>query len=349
LSQQLLRAAHAGNAQECTRLLQCNADVCYQHEQHGGSALFFAAQRGGAPETVAVLIRANAFLNSRTDMERCTALIAASRRGCADTVALLLAANCNLDLTTNWLKAVGGSENALSAAVRYEHHDVCMLLLDAKAYISSTAFEQAAALGSEITCRAFIDAKANVNQHAGNGGPLLAGAKANRAPVCALLLEARAKMDVRSLDGDTCLLVAAARGHCSIVKLLLQSRANPSLRNSGSGGTALHAAALHDRRQACALLLQAAEPQLLDNKDKAGRTALQVVADEERSTTAQLLRDWRGADAFAAEFRKSWLTMPSVAATSCSQQQQQQQQQYCWTQSRLFDVHLIDEITRFLL
>jgi hypothetical protein len=100
--------------------------------------------------------------------------------------------------------------------------------------------------------------------------------------------------------------------------------------------------------------------------------------------TVQLLRDWTGAEAFAVGSRNSWRTsyaaaLPPLQQTHAQQehkqqakkqheheqeqqqkpmsQQQQQQQQhpqeqrqtYCWARSPLFDVHLIEEITSFLM
>jgi hypothetical protein len=89
----------------------------------------------------------------------------------------------------------------------------------------------------------------------------------------------------------------------------------------------------------CALLLQAvaAPVQLFDAKDLEGKTALQV-ATEWSYPTVQLLRNWRACAAFDAQTRADWLA-PLLARG----------QQYSWAQSRLFDVHLIKEITSFLL
>jgi hypothetical protein len=87
------------------------------------------------------------------------------------------------------------------------------------------------------------------------------------------------------------------------------------------------------------LLQTDAAPLLLrDVKNNEGNTALQLAPIWMRAPTAQLLRDWRGCAAFDSQTRANWLA-PLFP----------KDQQYSWAQSRLFDVHLIKEITSFLL
>jgi ankyrin repeat protein len=159
-------------------------------------------------------------------------------------------------------------------------------------------------------CRTFLEAKADVNASNGNGfTPIMKAASANRVCVCALLLAAHA---------------------------------NPHAQSADIGFTALHYAALFGKRDVCVLLLQtnaASLLPLLDVKNNEGKTALQFTTEGKRATTAQLLRDWRGCAAFDAQTRANWLA-PALPKKG---------QAYSWAQSRLFDVHLITEITSFLL
>jgi ankyrin repeat protein len=201
-------------------------------------------------------------------------------------------------------------ETALSKAASRSHHDVCLLLLDAKATITALALGGAARAGSVETCRTFLEAKADVNASDLSGyTPIMCAAFANRVSVCALLLAAHA---------------------------------NPHAQQR-AGYTALHNAALNGARDACVLLLQTdAAPllPLLDAKNDEGKSALQVATDFDFATPAQLLRDSRGCAAFDAQTRANWLAPAALPNKG---------QTYSWAQSRLFDVHLIKEITSFLM
>jgi ankyrin repeat protein len=139
-------------------------------------------------------------------------------------------------------------------------------------------------------------------------------------------------------DGNTPIMYATLCHRVSVCALLLAAHANPHAQGNADGDTALHAAAWYGMRDVCVLLLQADTASmlpLLDVKDTKGNSALQVATKRKHATTAQLLRDWRGCAAFDAQTRANWLAPKDQA--------------YSWAQSRLFDVHLIKEITSFLL
>jgi ankyrin repeat protein len=263
------------------------------------------------------------------------ALMLAAQDGFDDVVQLLLDAKAPVNAVTC------DNASALALAAGSSHHDVSLLLVDAKATISATEIVEAAGSGSERTVRAFLELKADPNAQQSDGVfPLWVAAQENRVSMCALLLAARAKPDLAFQKcGTTALMHATQRGHCDVVRLLTRSSANVSLRRKRGGFTALHDAARRGYRDACVLMLQAAADNaaaLLAAKSKKGSTALRLAARKKRRTTFQLLRDWRGATAFAAQSRKHWRTPPPP-------------EQYCWTKSWFFDVHLIDEITSFLL
>jgi ankyrin repeat protein len=249
-------------------------------------------------------------LDAKANLKDCavrygdTALLLACRAGHCDVVSLLLEARASANEAQNW------GTSALSIAALGSHHDVCMLLLDASATITVAAFGDAANGGKVEICRTFLEAKADVNApNRGGFTPTMRAAAANRVSVCALLLAAHA---------------------------------NPHAQHERYGSTALHEAARHGARGACALLLQtdAAPLQLLDIKDDVGDNALQIATYRKRAATAQLLRDWRGCAAFDAQTRANWLAPAALPNKG---------QTYSWAQSRLFDVHLIKEITSFLL
>jgi ankyrin repeat protein len=240
----------------------------------------------------------------------------ASLFGWYDTAALLLKARASV----NEAQTDGGSWPALQAAACESHRDACLLLLDAKAPSTVGALCSVLPLGEVDTCRAFIEAKADVN--ASDSG------------------------------GNTPLMVAIPSRCASVCSLLLAAHANPHAQDE-YGRTALHHAACDGVRDVCLLLLQADAAPLLplfDIKDNEGNTALQLATQREhattaqfatqreRATTVQLLRDWRGCAAFDAQTRANWLSPPLPKG-----------QTYSWAQPRLFDVHLIKEIASFLL
>jgi hypothetical protein len=240
--------------------------------------------------------------------------------------------------------------SALFAAAATNSHDMCLLLLDAKATITADEFVQAAVVGNEQTCRAFIAANGDVNAQQSSGGwfPLLAASEHNHISVCKHLLHARAKPNVTCNDGFSSLMYAAGRGHCEVVRLLLQEGANACLRskNIRLGATALFFSAAGGHRDACALLLRA-DPSIVHLRDHLNAAVWDVATANSHITTAQLLRDWRAVDAFVVGSRKSWL-LPLSSLSSSSSQHKQQEQLYCWARSPLFDVHLINEVTSFL-
>lgn len=64
----------------------------------------------------------------------------------------------------------------------------------------------------------------------------------------------RPNLEQASANGATLLMIAAKRGHCDILKLLLEANANPNAENN-LGATALSVAALNGRVDVCRLLL----------------------------------------------------------------------------------------------
>jgi ankyrin repeat protein len=212
------------------------------------------------------------------------------------------------------------------------------------------------------TCRAFVDATA-ISMHSlssSRGNSLLyTAAKRNQVDVCALLLQRRANPDAVTNKGWTALMVAARRGKCDVMRLLLQSGARVAarrgncdairllpqtgakghLRRGGARGyTALHHAVRCKRRAACVLLLNAKASVHMRTTDSSGLLPLELAVAKQHTTIVQLLRDWPTADAFAVEARRvhnSWRTAPPS--------------HYCWIDSKLFDINLLDEITIFVL
>lgn len=122
---------------------------------------------------------------------------------------------------------------------------------------------------------------------AGSGGstPLLWAAAAGTLPVLQALLDAEVSVNLReSGTGRTALMAAAARGWEEGVRLLLGAGAQLGDKDS-TGATALHAAAKAGALGVVEQLLKAgADPRA---KDKSGATAAQVAVGEEVAARLQ--------------------------------------------------------------
>jgi ankyrin repeat protein len=87
-----------------------------------------------------------------------------------------------------------------------------------------------AALGGELEiCQTLIERDADVNKP--GWAPLHYAATNSHIPVIQLLLDHHAYIDAASPNGSTPLMMAAMYGNASAVKLLLESGADPSLKN----------------------------------------------------------------------------------------------------------------------
>ena len=106
---------------------------------------------------------------------------------------------------------------------------------------------------------------------------LLHAAQEGDAPAVASLLAEGARVDARTDDGWTPLMVAVINGHAGVVRHLLACGADVNARN-GRGWTALRFAVSMGDTDAVRLLLEAgADP---DARDEDGRTALMQAAEE---------------------------------------------------------------------
>lgn len=137
---------------------------------------------------------------------------------------------------------------------------------------------------SDERARRRLHSRANRSRFAGT--PLLEiAAQNNDIPILTLLLANGAKVDGRGAYGYTALMRAAARANVEVVSILLKSGADPNLRDTLFGETALHRATrsanrrpremeevTEQRRKIVRLLLRAgADGSVMDTR---GRKAL---------------------------------------------------------------------------
>jgi len=125
---------------------------------------------------------------------------------------------------------------ALLVALKLPTSDVALALLarpDIRVEVRNSQDESplmlAALHGDLEMCRALIERDADVNKP--GWAPLHYAATNSHIAVMQLLLEQHAYIDAASPNGSTPLMMAAMYGNASAVKLLLESGADPSLKN----------------------------------------------------------------------------------------------------------------------
>ncbi|KAI9993602.1 hypothetical protein PInf_015887 [Phytophthora infestans] len=102
--------------------------------------------------------------------------------------------------------------------------------------------------------------------------------KLGNEQAAALLVYYGAKLDARAIRDDATPLILACRAESEgIVKLLIESKASLSARDS-NGNTALHVAAQSDNEGLVMLILRGCDHTLLSQKNNEGETALHIAA-----------------------------------------------------------------------
>ena len=155
--------------------------------------LLGAAQSGGSPDTVKLLLEKGANINTK-DSEGWTPLHHAARSGNEEIIKLLLERGANVNATNN-----NGTTALMSAAWR-GYVEIIKLLF---------------ANGADVS------AKDNFGETA-----LMAAATEGKTNAINLLLEERADVNAKSNDGETAIEFAAWAGQANAVVLLLQRGAD---------------------------------------------------------------------------------------------------------------------------
>jgi ankyrin repeat protein len=155
----------------------------------------------------------------------------------------------------------------------------------------------AAREGHSTVINVLIESGTDVNARNGYGRtPLILAAENGKAAACEALLEARAEIDAKNSDDETALFRASTRGFPEIVEKLLKRHADVNMTNS-KGWTALHAAMdSMDRVDIIKLLLESkADPNI---KNDYGSTPIVLAAQDGRTDVVHLLLQ-AGADPMA--------------------------------------------------
>ncbi len=223
----LMIACEAGHHDIAQLLLGAGADLGVDSEK--ASKLFFAVDNGDIP-TICMLLaheKIQAFINQKNPPQDLTALILASDRGRHEIVTLLLESHADITIDS-------GSGTALHRAALCGHAPVVRLLLKHK------------------DIQKIIDSQNILDKTTA----LMAGCYNGHDEVVTLLLEAHADITINA-EGATALHYASARGHTSIVQLLLAHKDIQKIIDSkriSDGITALAAAQKYDRQDIVQLL-----------------------------------------------------------------------------------------------
>jgi ankyrin repeat protein len=193
----------------------------------------------------------------------------------------------------------------------------------------------AATLGKTFRCLELLDANACIDARSDGDffTPLMLAAWGQHHDTAMALLEAKASVHVSDKFQRTCLHEAALRGNVPLCRAMLAHNADidaVAINNE----TPLFKAVFRNRANACTFLLNAGAN--VDAVALNGKTAWQRVIRSHRTDAAAAIQSWLkdrdAARAFARGTMHARLTHKSGD----------------WTDSKLFDKHLIGEITAFV-
>ena len=217
-------------------------------------AALVTAVRSSSRATVSPLLAANRALVTATDAAGSTLLHHAAAFGTIDTMALLLDEGANIN----------AKNRRGSTPLHWAIHDeakVSLLLargaaVNARQVEGRTPLYQAASLGGAAPIVRMLLAKdADPNIAIANGRtPLMAAAGRGDVETMTLLLDAKAKVDVKNGAGETALILAAGDGNPHAVRLLLDRGADARARTKRNE-TALGNASTAGNEETVKLLL----------------------------------------------------------------------------------------------
>jgi len=262
-------------------LLAAGADVT-KTDSRKKTALMLAAWSGDADTVDAVLSSGKAVDLDASATHGQTALHVAAAIGCGPTVRLLLAAGANptrkhrQKMTLLMHAASSGDADTVDAVLSSgKGGDV-----DAMDIHGQTALHLAAVRGCGSAVRLLLAAGADATRKHRHTSTLLMSAvsSGDADTVDAVLSSGKTRsINVRDADGETALLLAAARGFGPGVRLLLAAGADPAVR-SRRGTTALMHAAHCGCVDMMADLLSSGRCGDIDAMDVDGKTALAIAA-----------------------------------------------------------------------
>ncbi|XP_047439714.1 serine/threonine-protein phosphatase 6 regulatory ankyrin repeat subunit C-like [Mugil cephalus] len=260
-----LHAAASGGNVECLNLLLNSGAELDIKDDLGRSPLHYAAANGNSQCTVS-LVRAGAEVNE-LDVTGCSPLhyTAASHTFCGGESEqdLIVEKEQEASLCLDYLLDNGANPT----------------LKNSKGY---SAVHYAAAYGNKQHLELLLEISFNCLEEAESNipvSPLHLAAYYGHCEALHLLCETLVSLDVRDIEGQTALHLAAQRGFSTCVDVLLKHQASYTLKEHKHKWTPLHAAAAEGQVD-CLLLLVNGEQSadIIDSPDTQGQTALMLAA-----------------------------------------------------------------------
>jgi len=260
LSTPLLRAAHAGQAEEARALVEAGAGVDEADPSVGFRPLHLAASAGHLP--VAEALVASGADASAVSLDGWSPLGLAADRGHADIVRFLHGAGASAGATLNkpeaGIQQIGASTHQKAVLMAAERGHVSVVQLLATALGPPLAV--ACASGHAPVVQHLLQRRADPCDSPGGKKPLHLAASNGHADVIRLLVGADADMDARDDKGKSAAHLAVDAGHLSTLRAMTESRASVGWDIDAAdkqGATPLHWAASHGRTEILAHLVEA--------------------------------------------------------------------------------------------
>lgn len=258
----LLEASSGGETGTVQSLISQGADVNARSNE-GGTPLMYACAKGHAA-VAQILISAGADPKARAgDQNAWPVIMLAAESGTPEIISLLLEKGADPNVCDRF------KDTPLMLASLRGHAQAVELLIKAGANINAQEIRRnnfpllhAVSRGHTNAAAVLIKSGANVNQSDISGmTPLMSCSEKGYTEIAASLIKARANLEAK-LTGDigagaTALMLAAAKGHEEMIRLLLNSGANPKA--TDKNGSTAYRYAVHNGRTAIAEILQAAE------------------------------------------------------------------------------------------
>ncbi|XP_035811712.1 serine/threonine-protein phosphatase 6 regulatory ankyrin repeat subunit C-like isoform X2 [Amphiprion ocellaris] len=262
-----LHAAASGGNVECLNLLLNSGAELDMKDSLGRSPLHYAAANGNSQCTIS-LVRAGAEANE-LDLTGCSPLhyAAASHTFCGGG-------------TNSQPDFIMEKEQEASLCLDYLlDNGANPTLKNSKGY---SAVHYAAAYGNKQHLELLLEISFNCLEEVESNipvSPLHLAAYYGHCEALRLLCETLVSLDVRDIEGQTALHLAAQKGFSTCVEVLLKHQASYTLKEHKHKWTPLHAAAAEGQVD-CLLLLVNREQSadVIDSQDTRGQTALMLAA-----------------------------------------------------------------------